>query len=239
MKMNEILKLKEIIDKSSNIVFFTGAGVSTESNIPDFRSSTGLGTKTTKYPLEVMLSHSFFMKETAAFYEFYKNNMIYIDALPNIAHIKMAELEKAGKVKAIVTQNIDNLHYLAGSKNVYELHGNVNRNYCMKCHKSYDVNYIIKANGVPYCSCGGIIKPDVVLYEEALDSTVIDGALKAIMQADCLIVAGTSLSVYPASGLINYFRGNHLVLINKSRTSYDDRADLVINALVGETLKII
>jgi len=237
--MNEIDRLKEIINNSSNIVFFTGAGVSTESNIPDFRSATGLSTKTTKYPLEVMLSHTFFMKETAAFYEFYKNNMLYIDAQPNIAHLKMAELEKAGKVKAIVTQNIDNLHYLAGSKNVYELHGNVNRNYCMKCHKSYDVNYIIKANGIPHCSCGGIIKPDVVLYEEALDDAVIDSALNAIMQADCLIVAGTSLSVYPASGLINYFRGNHLVLINKSKTLYDERADLVINALVGETLKAV
>lgn len=237
--MNELIKLKEIIDKSSNIVFFTGAGVSTESNIPDFRSANGLGTKTLKYPLEIMLSHSFFMKDTAAFYDFYKNNMIYLNALPNSAHLKMAKLEKAGKVKAIVTQNIDNLHYQAGSKNVYELHGNVNRNYCMKCHKSYDVNYIVNAKGVPFCSCGGIIKPDVVLYEEALADDVIDGSLKAIMQADCLIVAGTSLSVYPACSLINYFHGNYLVLINKSKTTYDKRADLVINALVGETLEAV
>lgn len=233
-------KLKEIIEKSDNIVFFGGAGVSTESNIPDFRSEAGLysAIKQYKYPPEQMLSRSFFNRHTETFYDYYKNNMIYKDAKPNKAHIALAKLEEMGKLKAVITQNIDGLHQLAGSKTVYELHGSVHRNLCMKCKKTYDLDTIIESDGVPMCKqCkDGIIKPDVVLYEEPLDDKTMTQAIEAISKADTLIIGGTSLAVYPAAGLINYFSGQHLVLINKDKTPYDKKADLVINDAIGEVL---
>ncbi|MCR4435670.1 MAG: NAD-dependent protein deacylase [Clostridiales bacterium] len=233
-------KLKEMVASSDNIVFFGGAGVSTESGIPDFRTENGIyRTKNNySYPPEVMLSHSFFMQHTEDFYDFYKAKMIYTAAKPNAAHLALAELEKRGKLKAVITQNIDSLHQQAGSKNVIELHGSVQRNYCMKCKKSFDLDYVMNSNQtVPVCdSCGGIVKPDVVLYEEELDSKAISSAVKYISNADVLIIGGTSLVVYPAAGLVQYYRGNKLVLINKSPTSYDSKANLVINDSIGKVL---
>ena len=232
--MNGTEKLKELINGSNNIVFFGGAGVSTESGIPDFRSQDGLYNQKYDYPPETILSHSFFMRNPEEFYRFYKNKMLCLDAKPNMAHKKLAELEKAGKLKAVITQNIDGLHQAAGSKEVLELHGSVQRNYCMKCGKSYDAEYMLHAEGVPTCSCGGRIKPDVVLYEEGLDMTVMARAIQAIQDADMLIIGGTSLIVYPAAGLIDYYRGNKLVVINMSVTSQDKNADLVIQEPIGK-----
>ncbi len=237
MDNEKIEKLQKMIDESSNIVFFGGAGVSTESNIPDFRSTDGLYHQTYKYPPEVMVSHTFYTQHTEEFYDFYKNKMIFLDAKPNKAHLKLAELEQAGKLSAIVTQNIDGLHQAAGSKNVFELHGSVHRNYCQKCGKFFDVNYVVNEDGVPYCDeCGGIIKPDVVLYEEGLDSQTINGAVNAIRQADMLIIGGTSLVVYPAAGMIDYFRGKYLAVLNRDATSRDKQADLCITDPIGEVL---
>ncbi len=233
------MTLQEIIDASENIVFFGGAGVSTESGIPDFRSVDGLYNQKYDFPPEEILSHTFFVTNTEYFYKFYRDKMLALDAQPNAAHKKLAELEKAGKLKAVVTQNIDGLHQKAGSKNVFELHGSVHRNYCRKCGKFYDAEYIKNSEGIPECECGGIIKPDVVLYEEGLDNDVINGALAAISSADCLIVAGTSLNVYPAAGFIRYFSGKYFVLINRDATPADKNADLVIHDKVGETLSKI
>lgn len=233
--MNE--QLKKIIADSNNIVFFGGAGVSTESGIPDFRSVDGLYSTLYKYPPETIISHSFFMRNTSEFYDFYKNKMIFLDAMPNQAHIRLAELEKEGKLKCVITQNIDGLHQDAGSKNVLELHGSVRRNYCMKCGKFYDVQSIVNSSGVPKCQCGGTIKPDVVLYEESLDGEILEKSVEYIEKADVLIVGGTSLVVYPAAGLVNYFKGKKLVLINKSTTSLDNRADLVISENIGKVFE--
>ena len=238
--MNEkIEKFKTLVNESNNIVFFGGAGVSTESGIPDFRSKDGLYNQKYKYPPEEILSHTFFMNNTEEFFKFYKEKMNSLKYEPNVTHIKLAELEKDGKLKAVVTQNIDGLHQKAGSKNVYELHGSVLRNYCMKCHKFYDAEYVFNSSGVPKCSCGGIIKPDVVLYEESLNEETLEKSVYAIANADLLIVAGTSLTVYPASGLINYFRGKNLVLINRDTTPFDNRADLVINESLGKVFEEI
>jgi len=232
---DEIRKLKEWVDKSSRIVFFGGAGVSTESNIPDFRSVDGLYHQEYDYPPETILSHTFFMRNPEEFYRFYKNKMLILDALPNAAHRKLAQWEEEGKLLAVVTQNIDGLHQAAGSKKVYELHGSVHRNYCMKCGRFFTPEYIRDSAGIPHCdACGGMIKPDVVLYEEGLDNDVINGAVNAISSADLLIIGGTSLVVYPAAGLIDYYRGDKLVLVNKSSTSRDSQADLVINEKIGE-----
>jgi len=235
---NKIERLTQIVKNSDNIVFFGGAGVSTESNIPDFRSASGLYSErySAKYSPEEMLSHSFFVRHTKEFFEFYKNKMIYKDAKPNPAHIALAKLEQVDKLKAVITQNIDGLHQMAGSKNVLELHGSVHRNYCTKCGKFYDLEYIINSIEVPKCICGGIVKPDVVLYEEPLDTEVIEASIDYISKANVLIVGGTSLSVYPAAGLINYFKGKHLILINKTSTPYDRYADFVINDSIGKTL---
>lgn len=233
--MNE--KLQEIFDRSRNIVFFGGAGVSTESGIPDFRSVDGLYNQKYKFPPETILSHDFFMNHTDEFYKFYRDKMLCIDAKPNKAHLKLAELEKAGKLKAVVTQNIDGLHQAAGSKTVYELHGSTLRNYCMKCYKFEGVEKILYSEGIPRCSCGGIIKPDVVLYQEGLDDRTINGAVNAIEEADLLIVGGTSLNVYPAAGLIRYRRKQcFLLLINKSETPVDSHADMVIHDSIGKVL---
>ena len=230
-------QLQKWIDESGNIVFFGGAGVSTESGIPDFRSVDGLYNQQYAYPPETILSHTFFQKNPEEFYRFYHNKMLFPDARPNAAHLKLAELEGAGKLKAVVTQNIDGLHQAAGSVNVYELHGSVHRNYCMKCHAFYDLDFMVKSQGVPRCPvCGGMIKPDVVLYEESLDQETIEAAVLAISRADMLIIGGTSLAVYPAAGLIRYYRGNRLTLINKSPTPYDKEADLVIAGPIGEIL---
>lgn len=232
--------LKEAIRKSENIVFFGGAGVSTESNIPDFRSEGGLYKSKNKfsYAPETILSHSFFESHTEEFYRFYKEKMIFKDAKPNKAHFSLAQLEKEGKLKAIITQNIDGLHQMAGSQNVLELHGSIHRNHCTKCGKFFDLNYIINSeNGIPKCdSCGANIKPDVVLYEEPLNTDTIDRAVEYVSNAEILIIGGTSLVVYPAAGLVNYYRGNKLVLINKSSTPYDNKANLVINDSIGEVL---
>ena len=230
----QIAKLKEWVDASDNIVFFGGAGVSTESGIPDFRSVDGLYNQQYKYPPETILSHSFFISEPEEFYRFYRAKMLALDAKPNAAHLKLAEWERMGKCRAIVTQNIDGLHQKAGSKEVLELHGSVLRNYCMRCHKPYDVRDIAAGTGVPKCSCGGTIKPDVVLYEESLDSYTINNSVDYIRKADILIIGGTSLAVYPAASLINYYRGNKLVLVNKSATPADRSADLVIHKPIGE-----
>ena len=231
----EIEKLQEIIDDSENIVFFGGAGVSTESNIPDFRSATGIYHQKYKYSPEQVVSHSFFMKYPEAFYEFYKDKMMALDAKPNAAHYKLAEWEAQGKCRAVVTQNIDGLHQMAGSKNVLELLGSIHRNYCMRCGKFFDAAYVKNSEGAPKCDeCGGLIKPDVVLYEEGLDENVISKTIHYISQADVLIIGGTSLVVYPAAGLIDYFKGSHLILINKSATKRDSQADLVINDKIGE-----
>ena len=229
-----ILELKKMIAESNNIVFFGGAGVSTESGIPDFRSVDGLYHQKYDYPPETILSHTFYRRHTDEFYRFYKDKMLCLDAKPNAAHLALAKWEQEGKLKAIVTQNIDGLHQAAGSKRVYELHGSVLRNYCEDCGKFYDVNYVKDAEGVPKCSCGGTIKPDVVLYEEGLDDSTIRGAVKAISEADMLIIGGTSLVVYPAAGLIDYYNGNKLVVINKSSTGRDEQADLVIQGNIGE-----
>ena len=230
--------LERIIDASSNIVFFGGAGVSTESGIPDFRSKDGLyHQKGFKYEPEFMLSRTFFDTHTEEFYDFYRAKMIAPNDGPSAVHYKLAELEKEGKLKAIVTQNIDGLHQMAGSQNVFELHGSVMRNYCMKCSKFYALDYIQNSSGVPLCeNCGGIVKPDVVLYEEGLDDQVLTGALEAIQKADTLIIAGTSLAVYPAAGLIQYFKGNHLVVINRDATPQDKNAELVIHDRISSAL---
>lgn len=227
------------ISHSNNIVFFGGAGVSTESGIPDFRSVDGLYNQKYDYPPEEILSHHFFMSHTNEFYKFYKEKMNSLNFEPNITHIKLAELERAGKLKAVITQNIDGLHQKAGSKNVFELHGSVLRNYCMKCNGFYDGDFVFKSEGVPICKCGGIIKPDVVLYEEGLDDETVNGAIKSIRDAELLIVAGTSLTVYPASGLIRYFRGQDLVIINRDTTSYDNVATLVINESLGRVFETL
>lgn len=230
----QIAKLKEWIDASDNIVFFGGAGVSTESGIPDFRSVDGLYNQQYKYPPETILSHTFFMAEPEEFFRFYRAKMLALDAEPNAAHRKLAEWERMGKCRAVVTQNIDGLHQKAGSKEVLEMHGSVLRNYCMRCHKPYDVRDIAAGTGVPKCECGGTIKPDVVLYEESLDSYTINKSVEYIRNADILIIGGTSLAVYPAAGLIDYYHGNKLVLVNKSETPADRRADLVIHAPIGQ-----
>ena len=236
MYERETEQLQSIIDDSSRIVFFGGAGVSTESGIPDFRSADGIYHQAYKYSPEQVVSHSFFMRYPEAFYEFYKDKMMILDAKPNPAHLKLAELEQAGKLTAVVTQNIDGLHQAAGSRTVYELHGSIHRNYCMDCGKFYNAEYVKNAAGIPRCECGGIIKPDVVLYEEGLDSATIEGAVRAISNADTLIIGGTSLVVYPAAGFIDYFRGKHLVVINKSETGRAVRAELTIAAPIGEIL---
>lgn len=228
--------LQKIINESNNIVFFGGAGISTESGIPDFRSVDGLYNQKYDVPPEVILSHTYFVDETEKFYDFYRDKMIALWAKPNAAHLKLAELEKKGKLRAVITQNIDGLHQLAGSKNVYELHGSVHRNYCQKCGRLYDAEYIINSKGVPKCTCGGIIKPDVVLYEEPLDDNTFTNAQQSINTADVLIVSGTSLTVYPAAGMIRYFSGSKLVLINRDKTPADKYADVVIHGKAGEVL---
>ena len=231
---NEVKKLKELIEGTDNIVFFGGAGVSTESGIPDFRSTDGLYHQEWKYPPEVILSHTFYESNPAEFFRFYRAKMLAPDAKPNAAHLKLAEWEAQGKLRAIVTQNIDNLHQMAGSRRVYELHGSVHRNYCEKCGKFHSFEFILNSTGVPRCECGGTVKPDVVLYEEGLDQATIQGAVRAIAEADVLIIGGTSLNVYPAAGLINYYRGNKLVLVNKSAVARDLTAGLVIRDPIGE-----
>ena len=239
--MSKINQLQEIINSSDNIVFFGGAGVSTESGIPDFRSESGIFKSLKKYGAspEQLVSHSYYIDHTEEFYNYYKENLVFTDAEPNPAHIKLAELEKAGKLKAVITQNIDGLHQKAGSKKVLELHGSIHRNYCQICNKEYGLDYIMEKDGIPRCECGGIIKPDVVLYEEPLNDFVLNTAVHYISDADTLIIGGTSLVVYPAAGLINYFNGSKLVLINKSQTPYDSLASLVINEAIGETLSQI
>ena len=230
-------QLQQWIKDSENIVFFGGAGVSTESGIPDFRSVDGLYNQKYDEPPETILSHTYFTRRTEEFYRFYRDKMLCLDAKPNAAHLKLAELERAGKLKAVVTQNIDGLHQLAGSQTVYELHGSVHRNYCTKCRTFCGVDFIAGGEGVPRCPvCGGLVKPDVVLYEEGLDQDTVEGAVRAIAQAEVLIIGGTSLVVYPAAGLINYYRGNKLVLINRDPTPYDGQADLVIHDSIGKVL---
>ncbi|MDY3918299.1 MAG: NAD-dependent protein deacylase [Candidatus Limivivens sp.] len=237
--MDSIAKLKEIMENSSNIVFFGGAGVSTESGIPDFRSTDGLYNQTYDYPPETILSHSFFMRNTGEFYRFYRDKMLCLTAKPNAAHKKLAELEEKGKLRAVITQNIDGLHQMAGSREVLELHGSVHRNYCMKCGKFYDAAYMLHSEGVPRCECGGVIKPDVVLYEEGLDNNILSRSVQYISNADVLIIGGTSLVVYPAAGLVDYYRGSKLVVINKSVTPRDKNADLVVQGSIGEILSQI
>lgn len=230
----KIAQLREWIAQTDNLVFFGGAGVSTESGIPDFRSVDGLYHQTYAYPPETILSHTFFMAQTEEFYRFYRDKMLCLDAKPNAAHRKLAEWEAQGKLRAVITQNIDGLHQMAGSHEVLELHGSVHRNYCMRCHKPYSVEEIAQSEGVPHCTCGGIIKPDVVLYEESLDQHTLDRSLQAIQNADVLIIGGTSLVVYPAASLIHYYRGHKLVLVNKTETPADSKADLVIHGAIGE-----
>lgn len=237
--MTEVEKLQQMIDESNSIVFFGGAGVSTESGIPDFRSVDGLYHQKYDYPPETILSHTFYRRNPSEFFRFYKDKMLCPSAKPNAAHKKLAELEKAGKLKAVVTQNIDGLHQAAGSRTVYELHGSVLRNYCEKCGKFYDLQYILNSPGIPACECGGTVKPDVVLYEEGLDQDTLTNAIHAIASADMLIIGGTSLVVYPAAGLIDYYKGNKLVVINKAPTSRDAMADLVISGPIGEILSQI
>ena len=235
--MNEIEFFQELTDKAENIVFFGGAGVSTESGIPDFRSVDGLYNQIYQYPPETILSHQFFINNTEEFYRFYRKKILYLEAKPNDAHIKLAELEAKGKLKAVITQNIDGLHQLAGSEKVLELHGSVHRNYCMDCHQFYPVQMIKDSQGVPKCSCGGTIKPDVVLYGEGLNSEVMNQSVAAIASADVLIIGGTSLGVYPAAGLIDYYRGRNLVLVNKTETPMDSRANLIIKGSIGKVFK--
>ena len=232
----QIAQLQKLIDGSDNIVFFGGAGVSTESGIPDFRSVDGLYNQKYKYPPETILSHTFYLERTGEFYDFYRDKMLFLDAKPNAAHRKLAELEAAGKCKAVITQNIDGLHQAGGSKTVYELHGSVLRNYCLRCGKSFSAEFIKNSTGIPKCECGGDIKPDVVLYEEGLDSRTLSASVAAISRADMLIIGGTSLAVYPAAGLIDYYEGNKLVLINKTPTPQDKRADLVLHGSIGEIM---
>ena len=228
------------VSQSHNIVFFGGAGVSTESGIPDFRSVDGLYNQKYAYPQETILSHTFFQEHTEEFYRFYQDKMLALEAKPNAAHLKLAQWEKNGRLKAVITQNIDGLHQAAGSQNVLELHGSVHRNYCTKCGKFFDAHYMKAAQGVPYCdACGGLIKPDVVLYEEGLDMDVLEKAVAYIAQADVLIVGGTSLVVYPAAGLIRYYKGHKLILINKGSTSYDSTANLIIPASIGKVLSAL
>lgn len=234
--MNKIDQLQRMIDESENIVFFGGAGVSTESNIPDFRSADGLYQEKYAYPPERVVSHTFFVHKTEMFYDFYKEKMMFLDAKPNKAHLKLVELEKTGKLKAVITQNIDGLHQMAGSESVLELHGSIHRNYCMKCGKFYDAKYVKESKGIPKCDCGGTVKPDVVLYEEGLDQRVIHQCIQAISNADMLIIGGTSLVVYPAAGFVDYFKGKYLVVLNKSETSRDGQADLCIQDPIGEVL---
>ena len=233
---DSIKRLKELVDSSDNIVFFGGAGVSTESGIPDFRSTGGLYHQEWKYPPEVILSHTFYESNPEEFFRFYRAKLLAPAAKPNAAHKKLAEWEAEGRLKAVITQNIDGLHQAAGSRNVLELHGSVHRNHCQRCGKFYGLEHILRTEGVPRCSCGGIIKPDVVLYEESLDAQVLEGALTDIRQADLLIIGGTSLVVYPAAGLVNYYQGDRLALINKSPTPYDRKADLVLTGSIGEIL---
>ena len=232
--MTKIEQLKKIIDETENLVFFGGAGVSTESGIPDFRSVDGLYNQKYDYPPETILSHTFYRRRTEEFYRFYRDKMLCLTAKPNAAHFKLAQWEQEGKLKAVVTQNIDGLHQEAGSKKVLELHGSVLRNYCEKCGKFYDAEYILHSKGVPECECGGKIKPDVVLYEEGLDNQILQESVQCITNADVLIVGGTSLAVYPAAGLIDYYRGNKLILINKTPTPRDSMADLVVSGSIGE-----
>ena len=231
--------LQEIINQSKNIVFFGGAGVSTESGIPDFRSVDGLYNQKYDYPPEEILSHTFFMKNTNEFYKFYRDKMLCLNAKPNKAHYKLAEMEQKGLLTAVITQNIDGLHQKSGSKNVYELHGSVHRNYCMKCRKSYDAEFMLNSTNIPKCTCGGIIKPDVVLYEECLNNNTVIGAINVISNCDTLIIAGTSLTVYPAASFVRYFKGKNLVLINRDPTPMDSSCDLVIHDKVGEVLSKI
>lgn len=235
----KIHTLQSILDDSRQIVFFGGAGVSTESGIPDFRSADGLYHQTYRYSPETILSHTFFLEKPEEFYEFYRNKMAVTGFLPNVTHSFLAKLETAGKLAGIITQNIDGLHQAAGSKRVIELHGSIHRNHCMNCHKPYPLSAITGTTGIPRCECGGIIKPDVVLYEESLSSTDIESALALISKADTLLVAGTSLSVYPAASFLRYFQGKHLVLINKSATAYDSSADLLITAGLGEVFSCL
>ena len=235
----EIEKLQKMIDQSERIVFFGGAGVSTESGIPDFRSVDGLYNQKYDYPPETILSHTFYIKRPDEFFRFYRDKMLFTDAKPNAAHIALAKLEEAGKLTAVVTQNIDGLHQAAGSKKVLELHGSVLRNYCEKCNKFYDINAVLTSSGVPTCECGGRIKPDVVLYEEGLDQNTLSESVRAISEADMLIIGGTSLAVYPAAGLIDYYHGNKLVLINKTPTARDTMANLVITGSIGEVFSQI
>ena len=236
---NSIEKLQEIVDRYENLVFFGGAGVSTESGIPDFRSVDGLYNQKYDFPPETILSHTFFMRHPEEFYKFYRDKMLCDSAKPNGAHMKLAELEKCGKLKAVITQNIDNLHQMAGSRKVLELHGSVYRNYCMKCGKFYDFSYIKNSTGVPHCECGGIVKPDVVLYEEGLDQQTLTDSVRAISQAQVLIIGGTSLAVYPAASLIDYFRGECLIVINKAPTPRDRSADLLIKEPIGQVFSQI
>ena len=231
--MDSVSRLREMIEGSSNIVFFGGAGVSTESGIPDFRSTDGLYHQQYDYPPETILSHTFFMRNTEEFYRFYRNKMLVLDAQPNAAHQKLAQLEAEGKLKAVITQNIDGLHQKAGSREVLELHGSVHRNYCMKCHKFYDAEYMLESHGVPKCECGGTIKPDVVLYEEGLDNTTLSKAVRYISEADMLIIGGTSLVVYPAAGLVDYYQGDKLTVINKTVTPQDKYANFVVQVSIG------
>lgn len=237
--MSAVDELQQVIDRSNRMVFFGGAGVSTESGIPDFRSVDGLYNQKYDYPPEEILSHTFFKNHTEEFYRFYRDKMLCLDKKPNNAHLKLAELERAGKLSAVITQNIDGLHQAAGSKTVYELHGSVLRNYCMKCHKFHSAEFIKQSSGVPYCECGGIIKPDVVLYEEGLDDKTVSGALYAIQNAETMIISGTSLTVYPAAGFVRYFSGNNLILINRDTTPLDNSADMVFHEKVGELLSKI
>ena len=234
--MTELETLQQYIDEAKSIVFFGGAGVSTESGVPDFRSVDGLYNQKWKYPPETILSHSFFMAHTGEFYEFYKEKMLFSGVEPNAAHKKLAELEAAGKLTAVITQNIDGLHQAAGSKHVLELHGSVHRNYCRRCRKFYDAKYMKAAIDIPLCDCGGVIKPDVVLYEESLDGDTIEAAVTALHNADLLIIGGTSLAVYPAAGLIQYFGGSRIVLLNRDVTPYDGRATLCIREPIGKVL---
>lgn len=237
--MKNLETLKQWVKESNRIVFFGGAGVSTESGIPDFRSVDGLYHQKFDYPPEQIISHSFYKADPSYFFRFYREKMLPLGFEPNITHIKLAQWEAEGKLLGVVTQNIDGLHQKAGSKKVYELHGSVLRNYCVKCGKSYSAEFVKKHPDVPRCDCGGIVKPDVVLYEESLNGSTIEGAVRAIQNADLLIVAGTSLTVYPAAGLVNYYRGNRMVLINRDATPYDHQADLVFHQSLGEIFKCL
>ncbi len=234
-----VKRFVDAVRESENIVFFGGAGVSTESGIPDFRSEDGLYRQTYRYPPETMVSHSFFQRRTEEFYHFYRDRMVYPDARPNLTHKKLAQLEEQGKLKAVITQNIDGLHQMAGSRKVLELHGSIHRNYCMRCGRFYPLSAVMECDGIPRCDCGGVIKPDVVLYEEGLNQEILEESVRLISEADMLIVGGTSLSVYPAAGLIRYYRGSRLALINKSATPYDREADILIQAGLGETFSYI